>query len=324
MPRTRWSSVTRRAAVFLALASVGSLGCLLAPQEDGPSPGPNGGKSDDTLGVPEAYFTLDGPTLRSAGWPADFRKYSVFVCSPSFTVEDVSKIHQDIPGAIALAYTNIADIPLGAFPDSPYWQDLEAVFDTTFCVMDLVAHHVIRMADESGTGYPHWVPRQESADVLVAFHHDVTMAAGWDGFYIDQCEAHYPPWRLQKLAEATTAYDANGDGSPDTPEQVVAQYDTWRPYLVQRLREVMGNDAVLIANSGGPLGDANLNGICLEGVGTRFTPQEARSALLGQRDVSRMPFVAALWITTDGSRQPSLELAREIPGVHYGTVAYFP
>ena len=317
-----WSSVTRRSAVFLALASTCSLGCLGGPEDSSSSAG--GAKEEDTLGVPEAFFTLDGPTLRSAAWPEDYANYSVFVCSPALAAEDVAKIHHDIPGAIALAYTNIADIPLGAFPESQYWQALEAVFDTTFCVMDLVTDRVIRMQGENGTGAPHWVPRQESADVLVAFHRDVTMAAGWDGLYIDQCEAHYPPWRLTKLAEATSAYDANGDGSPDSPVQVVAQYDAWRPYFVQRLREVVGDGAVLIANSGGPLQDTNLNGICLEGVGTRFTPEEARNALLGARDVSRNPFLAALWITTDGSRQPSLELAREIAGVHYGKVTYFP
>lgn len=67
-----------------------------------------------------------------------------------------------------------------------------------------------------------------------------------------------------------------------------------------------------------------MNGITLEGVGTRFTIDEARSALVGQRDVSHLPFVAALWITAEGNQEPSLQLVREIAGLHYGKVAYFP
>lgn len=255
MRRTPWLSVTRRAVAFLALASVCSLGCLGAPGDDSNNPGDGPDKKGggpDSLGVPEAFFTLDGPALRSEGWPADFSQYSLFVCTPSLSADEVAKIHQDIPGSIALAYTNIADIPLGSFPGSPYWESLEAVFDTTFCVMDLIANKVIHMQDESGAGYPHFVLRQQSADVLITFHRDVTMAAGWDGFYIDQCEAHYPPWRIRELQEATAAFDANGDGAPDGPDQVVAQYDAWRPYFLQGLREIAGDAGVLVGNSGGP------------------------------------------------------------------------
>lgn len=325
MPRTPWLLVTGRAGAFLGLAGVCSLGCLSAPSE---APGPGGGVPDtkdaDSLGVPEAYFTLDGSDLRSAAWPQEYDQYSLFVCTPSISADEVATIHRDIPGSIALAYTNIADIALGEFPGNPYNDALTAAFDSTFCVIDLWTDQVVHMETESGVGYPHFVIRQESADVLVAFHRDVTMLAGWDGLYVDQCEASYPPWRARSLTDNNPVFDATGDGVMDTIEDVEQQYATWRPYYTQRLRQALGNAVILVGNSGGALADPTLNGITLEGVGTRFTIPQAAAALLGQRDVSRMPFLAALWVTTDGSRAPSLALAQEIAGVHYGTVEYFP
>ena len=91
-----------------------------------------------------------------------------------------------------------------------------------------------------------------------------------------------------------------------------------RGVLTYRLRQELGPARILVANSGGPLGDSNLNGITLEGVGKRFTVEQARSHFLGQKQVARSPFVAAGWVTQPECALPTLSLMTQIPGMRYG------
>jgi hypothetical protein len=316
--------VTRRAGALVAIAALCSLGCFGTTPDGDPDP-PGGTDPDlkgdgDTASVPEAYFILQETDLSRPDWPGAFTRYSMFVCNPGMSASEVARIHQDVPGVVALAYTNYSDLPLGIFPGSPYFDSLDARFDSTLCVIDLVTGNVIRMEIGTADPWPHCVLRQASADALVAFHRDITMAVDWDGVYVDNCTAVYPPWRSQNLLEATTEFDANGDGIADRVEDVEAQYATWRPYYTQHLREALGDAIVMVANAGGPLTDGAFNGITLEGVGTRFAVDDAREFLLEQRAVSRLPFLSALWVTSEESREPSLELARQINGVYYGSL----
>ncbi|MFN8177299.1 MAG: hypothetical protein U0167_05195 [bacterium] len=327
MPRNRWLSLTRHAAALLALGAFCGLGCIVSNVD--PKDPPAGKQPDtlatpvDTIDVPQAFFTLDGTDLRRTGWPADFAKYSLFVCTPSLGADEIAKIHQGVPGTRALSYVSAQDVSIGFFPGNPYYDTLTATFDSTLCLRDLRTGNVVRQRGESGSALPAFILSKRTADLLVAFLQGHMAGMGWDGLYVDQCTSEYPAWRKALLDSLTTSFDIDGDGVADTMDQLDAQYAAWRPYFTQRLREVLGNDAILVANAGGPLVDSALNGITLEGVGTRFTVPDARGYLHAQLAVARPPFVAALWITTDGSREPSLGLAREIAGVHYGTVAYF-
>jgi hypothetical protein len=327
MSRNRWLSLTRHAAALLALAAFCSLGCIVSNEV--PKDPPSGKVPDtlatpvDTIDVPQAFFTLDGTDLRRTGWPGSYARYSLFVCTPSLDAAAIATIHQGVPGSRALSYTSAQDVAIGFYPGNPYYDTLTAVFDSTLCLRDLRTGNVVRQRGESGSALPAYIISKKTADILVTFLRDHMAGLGWDGLYVDQCTSEYPSWRKALLDSLTTEFDIDGDGVADTMDKLDAQYATWRPYFTQRLREVLGNDVVLVANAGGPLVDSTLNGITLEGVGTRFTVPDARSYLQGQGAVAHAPFVSALWITTDGSRTASLDLAREIPGVYYGTVAYF-
>jgi hypothetical protein len=329
MPRKRLLPLARPKCALSSLVALCLAACSSgdpAGTDLGPGHG-DGGPDDDTDGggdgVPEALFILQPAHRAGAGWPQDFTGYSLLVCNPSFTAADLASIRADLPGAVLLAYTNIHDIPIGLHPGNPYFEALEAAFDSSLCVTDLATGNVVRVygyAGTPGSGYPHCVLRVASAEILVAFHRDVTMAAGWDGFYVDCCNLLYPDWRRATLLSQTTTFDCDGDGVADTIEKLENQYASNRPYFTRRLRQELGPDVILVGNSGGALADINLNGITLEGVGDRFTVEEARTYFAQQEAVSRDPFTAVLWATTDLSRGPSRALAGEIPGACYGVV----
>ena len=310
-------------ALFV-LCALCAMGCLSTGSEpsapDGPGPSP-----DDTSGdgqTTKAYFVLQGGDLRGANWPAAFAEYSLMVCNPSLSATDVAQIRTDLPGCVLLAYFNVQDSPIGMFA-SPYYQAMEAVFDSTQCLIDLDTGKVVRQQghDEGtpGSGYPHFIFNDGTIEALVAFHRDVTMAAGWDGFYLDQSTGFYPPWRRAMLLDQTPNFDFDADGVSDSIDKIQLRYPLGRYNFTRRLREELGDAKVIVANSGGPLGDSNLNGICLEGVGDRFTITQARDYVTNQEEVSRSPFTAVFWATTVASEAPSMQLATEL-GVHYGAI----
>jgi hypothetical protein len=165
--------------------------------------------------------------------------------------------------------------------------------------------------------------QQEQAEILVAFHRDVTLAAGFDGLYLDNCTAAMPNWRYEDLLEAASSIDYNGDQLADDPTWVPGLYSTWRPYYTQRLREEAGDAVLLVGNAGGALADPALNGITLEGVGDRFPVEVARSHFEAQEAVAQAPFLGVAWVTTPASEGPTRALVPEIPGLYYGVLVGF-
>ncbi len=318
--------------VFL---SVG--GCLTLP-EPGTDPPPGAKAADSTDGgeddppvdpppavdPPRAFHFLQSTHLWSPDWPEAYAEYDVFVANPSLTADNLATIRADIPGAMCLASGSAQDVPIHVYPNNPYFAALDAAFDSSLCIRNLTTGDVVRIygaePGDPGAGIPAFIVRKESADALVAFHRDVTMAAGWDGLYVDMCTGAYPNWKLEDLLEIAPNFDIDDDGVGDHTADLHIQYGTWRPYFTQRLREELGSQVVIVGNSGGPLADAALNGITLEGVGSRFTIAEARSALDGAEAAAWAPFLAVLWATTPESEQPSLDLAAEREGVHFGRV----
>ena len=66
-------------------------------------------------GQNRAYFLLTYDMLSTAGWPANFVQYGLFITQPThFTSELVSKVKRDIPGAKVLAYFDAVNIPIKA------------------------------------------------------------------------------------------------------------------------------------------------------------------------------------------------------------------
>ncbi len=315
---------------WLCLAALAAAGCVGQPPSAPGSGDDPGGDPKDSLGDPEpdpalpsAYFTLEVIDLLDESWPDDYAAYDVFVCNPSMPGTRVAQARADRPDATFLAYTNVADLHIRNFPGNPYWDLMEATFDSTRCVIDLDTGHVVRIHGHDGTpgsGVPYFVMQQEPADILVAFHRDVTMAAGFDGLYLDNCTRNMPNWRYEDLLESSSSLDLDGDGTADDATAAPGLYFTWRAYYTQRLREELGEGVLLVGNSGGALADPALNGITLEGVGDRFDVEEARSHFEGQEAVSVAPFLGVAWVTTPDSEAPTRAFVPEYPGLRYGVV----
>ncbi|MBZ0266526.1 hypothetical protein K8I85_00085 [bacterium] len=305
----------------MAFASL-LVGCLSAPGgSDGAQDG--GDKKDTPIGVPSAYFTLQGTDLRSLDWPEAYSGYDLFICNPSLDANSVAQAKADRPDATFLGYTSVADAHIGLYSANPYWAALEAVFDSTLCVRDMWNDRIIRMgtADDPNYRIPYYVMGRESSDILVAFHRDVTLAAGFDGLYLDNCTQVVPPSRIAGIFDQALRVDVDRDGQQDNADRISAIYATWRPYYTAQLRAAVGDDRLLIANAGGPLGDSALNGITLEGVGHRFEVETARGYFAEQLAAATPPFLAVAWATTPESEQPCLDLVPQMEGLHYGHIA---
>lgn len=339
MPSRTSTLLRRLMPLWLLPATMLVVGCeVLLLMEPGGPPGPasedpkDGIDVGDEIGpggidVPEdakrAYFVLHAEELRTPEWPSAYLDYDLFVCSAGITMADFQTIRDGVPGATLLAYTNLQDIAIGP-TENPYYEELNAVFDSSLCVTDLHTGNVVRVygrdPDIPGSGVPSWIVGRRSADILAAFHRDVTMPMGWDGLYVDNCIKVYPNWRKQRIDEQTDSIDVDDDGIPDSWDQVDAIYEAWRPYFTERLRTLLGSSAILVGNAGGPLGDPNLNGITLESVGTRFTVSQARQYFTGQSVLATLPHVNVAWIVVPGDVAPTLSLAQELNDVWVGEV----
>lgn len=276
-------------------------------------------------GTPHAYFTLQATDMLRPDWPEGYGQYTLFVCAASFASWDVARSH--VGGDLrlsrpnSLAYTNAQDVDVaGTFTGIPYWTALEAKFDTTFCIRDLSTGKCIRM--DTPRTHPAWIPMQASVDSLVAFHAQYTLVSQggseWDGFYIDNCMATYPAWRKALLP---ASFDCDGDGLPNTVQELDAQWAAWRPYLSARLREVAGDTRIIVGNAGGALLDGCLNGITIEGVGHTHTEANAKTYFEAQKAISQTPFVGVAWVTQESTdAYPSARVVGQVPGVYLGVV----
>lgn len=275
--------------------------------------------------TPHAFFTLQATDMLRPDWPEGYGQFSLFVCSASFASWDVSRAHVGgdlrLTRSSALAYTNAQDVDVaGTFSGTPYWDALEAKFDSTFCIIDLSTGNCVRM--DSPRTHPAWIPMQASVDSLVAFHAQYTLVSqggpAWDGFYIDNCTAAYPAWRKALLP---ASFDCDGDGLPNTVQELDAQWAAWRPYLTSRLRAAAGPARIIVGNAGGALVDGCLNGISLEGVGHTQTEANAAAYFQAQKAISQDPFVGVAWITQSSTDSyPSARVVGQVPGVYVGTV----
>lgn len=262
--------------------------------------------------VPEAYFILHATDMLRAPWPDAYAKYSLFVGSGSFSAFDVARAHW-FKDTKLLAYQSAKDVGVAAGFSGQYWIDLAAVFDTTWCIIDLDADECVRMTAQQ----PAWIPTQESAEVLAEFHRNTTMAlSGWDGMYIDEATATYPAWRV---AELPANFDCDGDGLPNTVQQLQDQWATWMPYFLEQMRGAVGAE-ILVANTAGTYAQDCLNGTTIEGIGDTITEEDAVASFELQRSIGTDPFLGIAWITEELERQPSGHVVSLVPGTYLGTV----
>jgi hypothetical protein len=221
-----------------------------------------------------AFFRLDFANLADPGWPEQYLHYSIFVCTPRFTETERTRIKKDIPGAKLLAYfdTQFAMINKGCASsgDTPYYQAVNKYFKPEWAITDLRTGMPICLQSHTGwanTRPAGFVIMPQSADALSQFHREVTFgnASSWDGLYLDDSGTTYSEPFQHIITAQTTQFDIDADGRPDNISDITAQYMAFRPYFFAKLRDAVGPDRMLVANTGPPFApDPNLNGITIE------------------------------------------------------------
>jgi len=100
-------------------------------------------------------------------------------------------------------------------------------------------------------GQAYYVPCAASVKSLAQMLASVVARAGFDGIYIDNYihpDAFNPPHDPPDLQ-----FDYNGDGYPDTREQVVEQYRQYAPAFTAALRSLLPAASILLGNAAGQL-----------------------------------------------------------------------
>ena len=139
-------------------------------------------------------------------------------------------------------------------------------------------------------------------------------------------EAHI----LQYLGTVPGGFDSNGDGKPETTEQLMQQYAHFKPEFTRRLRQELGAGAMMLANTAGRANDSALNGVTIEMeacVGAT-AHQRCINALAEQHAVSHSPPVSVMWLTHSSSMPAAVQCSavaaihEQMPWVVGGTDFY--
>ena len=64
----------------------------------------------------------------------------------------------------------------------------------------------------------------------------------------------------QSFIKPGHAYDIDGDGAAETPEEVTASYFAWGPAFVAAMRAKLGAKRLILANSAGAISDSSAGG----------------------------------------------------------------
>lgn len=270
--------------------------------------------------TPRAYFILQAADMDAnhPRWPETHLPFSIMVANASISAAPgLVKANTMVPDCLLLAYRNFSDIEVANSRSGAFWDSLETVFDTTFCIRDLDdGGRCVRMQD-GGDTVPAWIPFEASIDAFMSHFNNSVWVKDFDGIYLDEYTNPYPAWRWALLP---TNYDINGDDVADDSLALVEQREAGRALIAQRIRDAIGANAVFIANTGGALaGGGCFNGITIEGVGGAGQSYATTVAELeAQKAVSVEPHVNVVWETA--AKDSGLMVVRNVPGVWHGTI----
>ena len=147
-----------------------------------------------------AYFKLSRTDISNASWPQGFEHYSLFVANPGLTGVELAKVKATVPGARVLAYTDMSWAYIGTGCSEPNG-NFSAYFKPRWAVTDLNTGKPVCPFGAAATPLdpsPKIDPvaaavlMKESADALVKYHTEVTLAAPYDGLYADDFEYAFP------------------------------------------------------------------------------------------------------------------------------------
>ncbi len=87
---------------------------------------------------------------------------------------------------------------------------------------------------------------------------------GYDGVFIDCLGPHFDSWACEIATGKPYTVDYNADGQDDDREELTTIWTQAKTALARRTRELLGSEAVFMANQAGPDTYEHLNGIYLE------------------------------------------------------------
>lgn len=143
-------------------------------------------------------------------------------------------------------------------------------FNASWAVTDIKSKRPICPFNGLGTAPESaaaWVPTKASADALARFYGEKILP-GFDGLYFDEDNDVFKPTWLDYIVAVTKdteGFASDGTSIAATPARLQAQYAAWRPYFTARLRQIVGEKGLLVANVGVPhTADGALSGITVE------------------------------------------------------------
>ena len=163
---------------------------------------------------------------------------------------------------------------------------------------------------------------------------------GFDGIYLDgyvqpnkvnfeQCELKEEG--CQSFLKANHTYDIDGDGLPDSSIEIYGSYFAWAPAFVALMRQKLGAERIMLANSAGSISDSSLSGITIEMEACNGVegPQKCSDALNAQKlvtaAVDKKTPASILWLTHSNTIPAPMQckllkkLQDEYPWVQAGT-----
>ena len=268
--------------------------------------------------------------MEAPEWPARYSAYGLFIVSPQYTsAAQLGRAKADRPDALFLAYTCLGWAYLRAggcttFPDNPYFQAMDEHFDASLAITDLATGDPVCIAgDGKRLGVAGFIVSPAAAEQMAAFHAEVTLALPYDGIYVDEFNHAFPNSWIAKVKNQTASFDIDGDGKPDTLGDLQGQYVAYKPTFSRALRRVLGDERLLIGNTGSGSGepDPSLNGITIESenccdgnhgvacpAGEIDTGYKiCADSFLGQSLVAPEPQLSVLWHTHEYVLPPAVQ-----------------
>ena len=278
----------------------------------------------------KAFYILTGKDVEAPEWPARYSAYGLFIVSPQYTsAAQLGRAKADRPDALFLAYTCLGWAYLRAggcttFPDNPYFQAMDEHFDASLAITDLATGDPVCIAgDGKRLGVAGFIVSPAAAEQMAAFHAEVTLALPYDGIYVDEFNHAFPNSWIAKVKNQTASFDIDGDGKPDTLGDLQGQYVAYKPTFSRALRRVLGDERLLIGNTGSGSGepDPSLNGITIESenccdgnhgvacpAGEIDTGYKiCADSFLGQSLVAPEPQLSVLWHTHEYVLPPAVQ-----------------
>jgi hypothetical protein len=290
--------------------------------------------------APRGLFPFDAKLLSSD--PTYLKQFNIFVAHSETTGAQIEQLrHLLSPKNITvLMYSDYSWVYLrkgcskccgsGAVECKAKCDALEAVFNASWAVTNLHTNTPVCPFGE-GHAVAAFIPNAESAPIMAQYI--ASQAVDFDGVYVDDLVHEFSPTFMANIENITgNYYDIDGDGVRDTRRDVAAQFTAWQPVYLSLLRQHLGDNHVIIGNTGQPsTPHPALNGISIElewcnevapsNTSRVHECQETLAASVAQAALSGRPALNIVWLTksrTAGQCAARDALLLALPGVVSG------